>query len=212
MRPLVSPCSFLPLSFSLFRFVLTFANTLGRGSSIISATPGRRAARNACPASATSVLLHFCLSIYLTDPLPHLFLFRARCACPFVLSRRLDRVCTRAPLSREHAAVFRLSPGEKKRKSPEGASSRPGKSRIGKTQREATEIKVSPSLSFSRYTKRGCILPFTSRDNFEKRGDVSTFCFDFYFPFFAPTFPEIMAIFLVICSVSLDRLKMNRQR
>lgn len=75
-----------------------------------------------------TVLLHFCLPILRNSLFPRLF---SRCLVPFVSIRaRLCRV--------KHALVSR-SPREKKRKSPEGASSRPGSRAF---ERAAMEIKV----------------------------------------------------------------------
>lgn len=120
-----------------------------RGSSIISATPGRRAARNACPACYRP-----------PPPLPPDFPRNTPFRVSSRVSCRSSRSRVRARLCRVNTLPFSaLSTGEKAEKS-RGRIEPSGKSRI-RNARRAMEIKdpASPSLSLflssSRY--RFCI-------------------------------------------------------
>lgn len=98
-------------------------------------------------------------------PVPSFSTFASRStdprSSPALVPSLVSIACTRAPLSREYAAVFR-SPQEKKRKSPEGASSRSGSRALEKrATRAATEIKVS--LSFSTCEGRLCFTLYATR-------------------------------------------------
>lgn len=117
-----------------------FGSTLGRAVVHLLFPRHRVDAPHETRVRLATVLFHFCLPI-LRDFLSLIALVSAL-FLSLVAALSLDSIaCTRALLSRERAAVFRFR-WEKKRKSPEGASGRPG-SRALETQRTAMKIKVS---------------------------------------------------------------------
>lgn len=158
-----------------------------------------------------TVLLHFCLPILRASP-PSLLSFcplsPARSSSLLSLARaRVSIACTRAPLSREHAAVFCWLSTRKSGKVPRAHRA---VREVAHWKRNATtEIKVSiRGLCFTLYGAR-------TREREKPRGRerktisrnarrYRTFCFNFDVALASPARRPVTTVFRHFCNVLLD--------